>query len=508
MNISFRAAMEKLKNVPGVKVIAAVAALAISVPAQAADLFLNDEPEIYAAIDKLNASGHLPKFLANTRPYSMQAVRAAVDASYLESVPGGFDGEILGWLKSYTSPKTVGRVTAGFSRADTRLLPPNNEGIPIPEGWGGHASVSAREESTPYLSAQLRAASFRGEGEDEGNRLLDASMEAGYKYASIQAGKISTWYGPARNGALILTNNSAPYPGIRIHNPQPIPLSGWFSFLGSVQYDLFAARMEKKPQFSHSMLVGTRLAARPGRWLEIGLSRVLHYGGEGRSNGISEFLTTYGGNNDPSDRSNTLAGYDITVTLPFSYQPVQAYWDRAGEGDNRLLGTGIPWPSQWGNIFGLYLPRILGSSRVDLRAEYADNYSGHARTANWYSHSAYPHQYRGDVLGHPMGGGSRDWSFQARYFFLPTSFAAVSYELILHDGGIRPSIGFPGERRTRLSAGFTGWLTESWRAEARTTFDHVTNQGGVPGSEGGDFSAWFAISYQVTALSFQDIYGR
>jgi hypothetical protein len=30
----------------------------------------------------------------------------------------------------------------------------------------------------------------------------------------------------------------------------------------------------------------------------------------------------------------------------------------------------------------------------------------------------------------------------------------------------------------------------------------------VPGSEGDDFSAWIAISYQVTALSFQDISGR
>jgi len=508
LNISCGPYKEKLKNPGGTKIIVLLAALAIAVPARGADLFLKDEPEIYAAVDKLNAMGYLPGFLANTRPYSIQAVRAAVETASRQSAPGGFDGEILNWLILYTAPKTMGRISAAVSHTETRNLPPNNEGIPTPEGWGGLASISAREESTANMSAQLRAAFFRGEGDDEGNRLLDTSIEAGYKFASVQAGKISTWYGPGRNGALILTNNAAPYPGIRIRNPEPIPLAGLFSFLGNVQYDVFAARMEKKQQFSRSMLVGTRFAARPKAWLEIGLSRVLHYGGDGRSNGISEFLTTYGGNNDPADRSNTLAGYDITLTLPIRQQPLQAYWDRAGEGDNRLLSTGFPWPSQWGNIFGLYFPRFLGSSRVDLRAEYADNYSGHARTADWYSHSAYPHRYRGDVLGHPMGGGSRDWFVQSRYFILPSTFVEVSYERILHERGIQPAIGFPGERRTRLSAGLTGWLADSWRAEAHSTVDRVADERGIPGSKDENFSAWISIAYQATASYLQGVAGR
>ena len=48
-------------------------------PAHAADLFLTGEREIYLAVDKLNAMGQLPGFLANTRPYSVAAVRAALD---------------------------------------------------------------------------------------------------------------------------------------------------------------------------------------------------------------------------------------------------------------------------------------------------------------------------------------------------------------------------------------------------------------------------------------------
>jgi len=483
----------------------AAALHAPSAPARAADLFLGDEPEVYTAIDRLNASGYLPGFLANTRPYSMEAVRAAVQAASAGPAPAGFDGDLLRWLAWYAGPKEMGRLALAGSHAGARSVPPNNEGIPRPKGWAGLAAVSLREERAPYLSGQLRAASFYGEGGDEGNRLLDASLEAGWRYASVQAGRISTWYGPGRHGSLVLTNNAAPYPGVRIRNPEPIPLGGRLRFLGRVQYDFFVARMEKTPLYSHHTFVGTRLAARPRPWLEVGLSRVLHYGGQGRSDGLSEFLKDYGGRNHPSDRSNTIAGFDVTLTLPLAVQPVQLYWDRAGEGDNRLLGVDeIPWPSQWGNLLGVYLPRVAGAPRVDLRAEYADNYSGYAKTANWYSHGAYPHFYRGEVLGHPMGGGSRDWFLVSRYFLRPSSFAEVSWEKILHDRGVQPSIGFPGERHTVYSAGFTGWLTKNWRAGVHAAMDRVTAQGGIPGSTGTDFFASVAIAYQTSVLNPSD----
>lgn len=487
-----------LKNVPGpvrrilCAAVLALAAAAAPAPARAAELFLAAEPEIYAAVDKLNASGVLPGVLANTRPYSVAAVRAAAAEALKASRAGDFDAELLRWVAYYTAPKELARATFGASRSDGRFTPANNDGIPTPEGWAGEASIIARDEKGPYVSGHLRALSFHGEEGDDGNRLLDAAIETGHRYASLQIGKLSSWYGPARHGALILSNNASPYPGVRFHNPEPIPLTGWFSFLGNVQYDVFAARMDKSPLYSHSMFVGTRLAARPAGWLEIGVSRVLHYGGEGRSNGLSEFFTDYGGNNDPSDRSNTLAGYDITLTLPFRVQPVQAYWDRAGEGDNRLLGTGIPWPSQWGNVLGLYFPRVFSVSRVDVRAEYADNYSGYAKSANWYAHSAYPHVYRGNVLGHAMGGNARDWFFEGRCFILPSSYASFSWERLMRDGG-----PVKGERHSIFGAGLVGWLTNAWRAEARASMDRVTTQGGIRGAKGTDFSASLSVAYQV-----------
>ncbi|MGA7105731.1 MAG: hypothetical protein WBX49_10345, partial [Candidatus Deferrimicrobiaceae bacterium] len=108
---------------------------------------------------------------------------------------------------------------------------------------------------------------------------------------------------------------------------------------------------------------------------------------------------------------------------------------------------------------------------------------------------AYPHQYRGHILGHPMGGSARDWFVESRYFLSPDSIAGVSYERVLHD-----SVDRKGERREVVSAGIIDWFSKSWRAEARASWERVTGEGGVPGRAGTDVAAWVALSWQTDVL--------
>lgn len=463
--------------------------------ARSADLFLTDEPEVYAAIDRLSALGYFPFLTTNTRPYSMWAIRAAVARVPRDAVLTGFDAQLLGWLRAYVAPKQMGRLTGSVAHADARQIPENAEGIPIPKGWSGQGAVAVREQTLPWVSGQLRFVSFHGEAGDEGNRLLDSSLELGFPSFAVQAGKISTWYGPGRHGALIFTNNAAPYPGVRVHNPVPIPLPKPVSFLGSFQYDLFVARMEKKAEFSHSLLVGTRVALRPSAYLEVGASRALHYGGAGRDDGISEFVDDYFGHNDSSGRSNALTGFDVTLSLPFSVQPVQAYWESGAEGGGHLGDIFLPWAGRGAHLLGLYFPKVFRLSRLDLRVEYADTFSGEAKEENWYGHVAYPHRYRGQILGHAMGGSARDWFIEPRWHFSPGSYATFSVERLLRDGA-----DAKGERRTILSAGLVGWLTDSWRAEAHASWDRVTDEGGIAGRGGTDVTAWLALAWQTNTL--------
>ena len=474
--------------------LAILLSLASALPVIAADLFLNDEPEVYAAIDKLNAEGYLPGFVANTRPYSLRAVRAALEMPR-DPAPKGFNRELFQWLAGYVSSRQMGRLTGAVTHADSRFTPGNNEGIPVPGGWTGYASIAAREETTPLVNGQVRYTYFHGEGGDDGNRLLDASLEIGYPWFAAQAGKISSWYGPGRRGALIFTNNSAPYTGVRLHNPVPIPAPGPIAFLGPFKYDFFVAQMDTDRLYPHSLLVGTRFAARPGRLLEVGFSRTVQYDGEGRSKGISEFSKAYFGNSDASGESSSLTGFDVSLTLRFAAQPVQGYWERAVDDNSQLGQMFIPWSDVAANIFGLYLPRILGYSRLDFRVEYADTYGGDAKHENWYDNPSYPHRYRSNILGHPMGGSSRDWFAGSRYFLRPDAYAGVSYEEIRHKGG-----DLAGESQSIVTAGLASWLSKSWRGEVRASWDHVSNEGGIAGRNGSDVFVYVGLSWQTDEL--------
>ena len=83
-------------------------------PAHAADLFLTGEREIYLAVDKLNAMGQLPGFLANTRPYSVAAVRAALDNNAAAGQGIDFDSQLARWVSYAMKPTLLVRGTAAL----------------------------------------------------------------------------------------------------------------------------------------------------------------------------------------------------------------------------------------------------------------------------------------------------------------------------------------------------------------------------------------------------------
>ena len=495
-----------LRNVPVLRFVG-LAALALSAgiaglaptAAHAADLFLTGEREIYLAVDKLNAMGRLPGLLANTRPYSVAAVRAALDNAAAAGQGIGFDVELARWVSRTTKPTFLIRGTVAIEADEKRETRANEGGVPTPKGVSGRIEVLAREETTPFVSAHASAAAFFGKDGETGTRIGETAIETGTRSAALQFGKIATCYGPGRLGALIFTNNSPSYPGVRLHNPVPIAVPGFFSFLGNAQYDLFLARLESARPIPNPLLFGMRLAARPSRFLELGLSRSMIYGGKGQDGGLSAWWNAFAGEktNDPGDKGlvNQVAGFDVTLTLPFPSQPVQAYLEMAGEDQAHLLSTFVPFPSKFAYVAGVFLPALFGSAAHDLRIEWARNH-WRGNGPAWYVHGTsgggYAHFYRNRVLGHPMGTDAQNLSIQGHHFFLPSTYL----ELTLSRTD-RYSFGPMKERTDRGSAGFVGWLSERVRAEAEIAQERVENPGGLPGATAEDASFRVALSYQL-----------
>lgn len=66
-------------------------------------------------------------------------------------------------------------------------------------------------------------------------------------------------------------------------------------------------------------LLGLRLTAQPLPYLELGASRVLQWGGEGRSESLSSLWNAIKGNDNfdssDQDKSNQIAGFDGRLSL-------------------------------------------------------------------------------------------------------------------------------------------------------------------------------------------------
>jgi hypothetical protein len=380
-------------------------------------------------------------------------------------------------LGAAVAPRRAGSIGFGGSYSDEAFVPPNNEGIPVPGGWSAQAFFQMREDTNPYVSAHVRAAYTEGEGgEFDDAELLAAALEVGTPYLSLQAGRISGWYGPGRHGALILSNNAKPFPGVRLHNPLPIPLRGFFSFLGSVQYDFFVGWLDGDRPVPHSQLMGLRLASRPSTFLELGLTTTMHFGGNHPDAGKwYEFFQIFKDESAGVVNPNKQAGFDITLNLPFKFQPVQLYLEAAGE--DQAAGSGITLPTKWGIVPGLFLPSIGPYSRFDLRVEFASNHLP-GKGEYWYVHfvpgGGYPHRYKGQVLGHPMGTDAESFFVAGRYWFRPSAYLQVDYDYTKRYGQNIPEAprSLP-ERLQRYSASLAGRVSERVRAEGTVGYGSV-----------------------------------
>jgi hypothetical protein len=331
-----------------------------------------------------------------------------------------------------------------------------------------------------------------GKGGTSTWRLEETSLRLGSPSATLEAGRFSLWWGPGRHGALLFTTNARPLIGVRLRNPRPIKFGKWLGFLGLVQYDLFAARLESERKIPKTILAGMRLGLKPGPRFEFGISRAMHFGGEGRSEDGSTIWNALiaRGENAEGGTGNQLMSFDVKLVNPSSIQPSVFYV----EGGAEDYSSG--WkPSKWAWLAGVFLPSIGTNKKFDLRFEFADTKDSISGTAIWYRHAVsfegYAHNYFGRILGHPAGTDARDFFVEAHYFFLPTSYLEFNADYTQRF--------FPGPERedsVRFGAGLILWLTKSVRSETGFAVREISNENGTAGADRTDLSFRQMLGYQ------------
>jgi hypothetical protein len=399
----------------------------------------------YDALETLEGYGLIDSALSGTRPYArLEVARLAGEAmrkweeriarkkpsgfgekelipTLLERFKREFKAELvdLGIMEgspASTFLKPVDEVTLKYVyQTDNPIVRPqignppthtiypiyNNDGIVYGKSNNFSAELQGEARLWNHFSLYYQPIfkAFEGDG-------AYVELEKGYLVAEalnveVEVGRDSLWWGPGRNGALLMTNNARPFDLVKLSNPQPfaIPIVGLFKF------NLFWSKLDnEEPSIPHPQLYGLHLDFKPHPIFELGLSQVAIFDGEGRTDlSFGDYLRILYSNSNQEGKlaSNQQVSVDFSLRWPNmgKYLPVARSLKFYGEWGAE--DTGVP-PDRRAYLLGLFLGDLFLKGRMDLRLEYTNTSPASVPTA-WYTNSEYPPTFHERLFGHHLG---------------------------------------------------------------------------------------------------------
>ncbi|WP_180035094.1 MULTISPECIES: capsule assembly Wzi family protein [unclassified Acinetobacter] len=239
----------------------------------------------------------------------------------------------------------------------------------------------------------------------------DVNLEGSYIAGKLWnqwliAGQIPTYWGPGHEGSLIRGDASRPVYGFTMQRAEQQAFeTKLLSWIGPWQYQAFAGQLDDYDAIPDAKLLGFRLTAQPLPYLELGASRILQWGGEGRSESFDSLWNAIKGNDNfydgDLDKSNQIAGFDARLNLNhWSGVPISLYGQYVGEDEAGLL------PSKKMYLAGVDYSSQLNNLPLQVYAEWADTRTNGDVQGISYNHYIYKDGYyqHGFPLGHAMGG--------------------------------------------------------------------------------------------------------
>jgi len=189
----------------------------------------------------------------------------------------------------------------------------------------------------------------------------------------LGVGAIDRWWGPGWQSSLALSNNARPVPGLWFSRQMPLaPESPWLSWIGPWDLQVIVGQLENDRAVPRALLLGGRFVFNPVDSLQIGLTRLAQWGGEGRPQDLDAFWNAVIGRDngqtsglkEGEDPSNQIAGFDFRLSLNPGNVPVGVYGQFMGEDEAGGL------PSKLSSLAGLDMVTGVGhgSQRFFLEA--------------------------------------------------------------------------------------------------------------------------------------------
>lgn len=382
-----------------IKVLSFAILSALALPVAAQGIVLNNE-DLRTDLNWLNQQGVI-QISTSTWPLSGEEIQRALSTAKIENTA---QQKVVNSVMANLEAENTSTKLALFAETDPQNIPQKfadeqksqyQAALELNAGgaqWDARLSVNA--EKDPII--------------DHGQ---DVNVEGSYIAGKLWnqwliAGQIPTYWGPGHEGSLIRGDASRPVYGLTMQRAEQQAFeTKWLSWIGPWQYQAFAGQLDDYHAIPDAKLLGFRLTAQPLPYLELGASRILQWGGEGRSESFDSLWNAIKGNDNfddgALDKSNQIAGFDARLNLNhWGGVPISLYGQYVGEDEAGLL------PSKKMYLAGIDYSSQLNNLPLQVYAEWADTRTNGDVQGISYNHYIYQDGYyqHGFPLGHAMGG--------------------------------------------------------------------------------------------------------
>lgn len=320
---------------------------------------------------------------------------------------------------------------------------------------------------------------------DQNVYLREASLKLTLWNVALEFGRGTQWWGPGYHGSLLLTDHAFPLDMIKLGSDEAFRLPWRLGELGEWKINSFLGRLEGTQTFPHENIFGLRLSYLPTAWLELGLTRLTQFGGQG--SGGSFPRTPIDCYKDPPNQTgvancNEQAMVDFKARVPHVpyLVPFPSGLQVYGE-----LGSEDKWskpiPSRAAFLGGIYIPQVFAGDTTDLRIEYADTDYTRRKTSDhlagvWYNNGSFTNGMRqyGFPLGHSMGTDAIDFFIRSTRYL--TDDLQLGTNLDYQERGKGQPIH---ERKQETSVDLTWWVTPKTQITLGYTYQRIKNPGQI-----------------------------
>jgi hypothetical protein len=459
--------------------------------ARPADVYLAMDSWVYPALDRLHGLGYLDTGFLGLRPWTRRSIQRMLDETAQEEDIAK-DSQALGILTAlqhefgsedddfsglsyacegvYTRLQSISGLTLrdSFHLGQTLVNDygrPYQPGFNTVDGVGGSAefgrfSLVARGEyqhapsAAGYSPSLVATLSNLDEVPPATNpvqatipagpiaaanvfRLMEANLSYRILNHEFSIGKSDHWFAPTVGGAFMYSNNAENIYAFQIDRTEPLYIP-WLSRLtGPFRYDFLVGSLKGHTDPNDPWMHVEKINFKPTPDLEFGFERSVIWGGKGHEPvTIKTFLRSFfsttavspAQKESPQDPGARFASFDFSWRLPWLNHWLTLYTDSMIHDDISPIDA----PRHAGVRPGLYLARVPGIPRIDLRFEGVNTDPETSRSAGGsylYTEFIQKQGYtnKGFIMGDAMGREGQGGQAWLTYHLSPRELVQFSF---------------------------------------------------------------------------------